>query len=89
MESKAMNYPTFTQIRAERAAREMRGMVLPFPCPDKAEPAPMTWSELVSIFYCAWANLFAEVMRQAALSALDGKDTPKGGDLIQEFVLEM
>jgi hypothetical protein len=89
MESKAMNYPTFARIRANRAARQIRGVVIPFPCPDKAEPAPMSWSELVSVFYCTWANLFTEVMRQAALSDLDGEDTPRGGDLVQEFVLEM
>jgi hypothetical protein len=76
-----MNYPVFAQIRAERAARDMRGVVLPFQPPVQKEVAAenvlaATWSDLWGLFFGFWEEVCLDTlaaMRHTALAALDGE----------------
>jgi hypothetical protein len=75
-------YPTFAQIRAERAAREMRGVVLPFQPPvqneiaaENVQAAGATWGDLWGLLFGFWEDVCLDtldVMRHTALGALDG-----------------
>jgi hypothetical protein len=63
-----MNFPTFAKLRAERAAREMRGVVLPFRprIPEQETAAENTlaagWTELWLHLYDLWADICLEIM---------------------------
>jgi hypothetical protein len=73
-------YPTFAQIRAERAARELRGVVLPFQPPVQKEIAAenaqaATWGHLWGLCFEFWGDVCLDtldVMHHTALAALDG-----------------
>jgi hypothetical protein len=77
-----MNYPTFARIRAERAARELRGDVLPFQPPVQKEIAAentraacATWGDLWGLCFEFWGDICLDtldVMRHTALAAIDG-----------------
>jgi hypothetical protein len=74
------SYPTFAQIRAERAAREIRGVVLPFQPPVQKEVAAenvlaSTWGDLWGQLFDFWEDVCLDtldVVRHTALAALDG-----------------
>ena len=57
------SYPVFAQIRAERATREMRGVVLPFqPCTAQQETAAenslaASWAELIGALFDLWGDI--------------------------------
>jgi hypothetical protein len=74
-------FPTFAKIRAERAIREMRGLVLPFqPRTPEQETAAentkaATWGELWIHLFDLWEDICLDtldVMHHTALAALDG-----------------
>jgi hypothetical protein len=76
------SFPTIAQIRAERAARDMRGVVLPFQPPvqkeiaaENARAAGTSWGDLWGLCFEFWGDICLDtldVMRHTALGALDG-----------------
>jgi hypothetical protein len=74
------SYPVFAQISAERAAKEMRGVVLPFQPPVQKEIAAenvlaASWEEIWGLFFDFWGDVCLETLdmaRHTALAALDG-----------------
>jgi hypothetical protein len=75
-------YPTFARIRAERAAREMRGVVLPFQPPvqkeiaaENTQAAGASWGDLWGLLFDFWEDVCLDtldVIHHTALAALDG-----------------
>lgn len=78
-----ISYPIFAQIRAERAAREMRGVVLPFQPPiqnevaaENVRAAGATWGDLWGLLFNFWEDVCLDtidVMHHTTLAALDGE----------------
>jgi hypothetical protein len=75
------SYPVFASNRAERAARDMRGVVLPFQPPVQKEVAvenalaTATWGNLWGLLFGLWEDACLntlDVMRHTALAGLDG-----------------
>lgn len=72
-------FPVFARIRAERAAREQRGVVLPFSPTVRREIAAenvtaTAWQSLWDDWLNAWGDVYRETIamaRDTALAALD------------------
>jgi len=72
-------YPVFAQIRAERAAREHCGVVLPFSPTVNHEVAAenvtaASWHELWNSWFNIWGNVYQQTIdmaRDTTLAALD------------------
>jgi hypothetical protein len=79
-----MNFPVFAQIRAERAAREMRGVVLPFqPRTVQQEVAAentlaASWGELWLQLYDLWEDICMET-----LDIIQGKMTWDSMEIVE------
>jgi hypothetical protein len=62
------SYPVFAQIRAERAARELRGVVLPFQAPVQKEVAAenilaaTSYTELWGLFCDFWSDVYLDAL---------------------------
>jgi hypothetical protein len=76
-----MNFPVFARIRAEHAAREMRGVVLPFqPRTAQQETAAenmlaASWTELIVAMFDFWED--------ACMGALDMMHVPTTWDSME------
>jgi hypothetical protein len=69
------SYPLFAQIRAERAAREQRGMVLPFSPTAHHEITienvrAATWQEIWSEWIDLWGDACLETLHAARQTQL-------------------